>query len=193
MKDLPNRVTARTAGMVPVSSAIAVHASGPARRHLSFNSTRTRNGIPAAQSNMNMKIKMMVALFGAAIFIAGCSTRQKSDVATLQGTWKGRVIQGNPEHPCSLVFSGRAYEFRDEVDTNVWYKGTFILREDIAPRQFIAVVSECPFPQYVGKTSMAIYRLENGTLTTAGNEPGIAAAPLAFDAPEAARMELKRK
>ena len=102
-------------------------------------------------------------------------------------------MQGNPEHQCSLVFSGGAYAFRDEVDTNVWYKGTFTLREDTTPRQFIGVVSECPFPQYVGKTSMAIYRLESGTLTIAGHEPGITAAPSAFDAPDAACMELKRK
>src|ERR1019366_3620072 len=147
----------------------------------------------AAQSNMIMKNKMLVVLSGAAILIAGCSTLQKSDVAALQGTWTGRVIQGNPEHQCSLVISERNYEFRDNVDTNVWYKGTFTLREDTTPRQYIAVVSECPFPQYVGKTSMAIYRLESGTLTIAGNEPGITAAPSAFDAPDAVRMELKRK
>jgi|NGEPerStandDraft_6_1074524.scaffolds.fasta_scaffold76144_2 uncharacterized protein (TIGR03067 family) len=142
---------------------------------------------------MIMKNKMMVVLSGAAILIAGCSMLQKSDVAVLQGTWKGRVIQGNPEHQCSLVISGRNYEFHDEVDTNVWYKGTFALREDTTPRQYIALISECPFPQYVGKTSMAIYRLESGTLTIAGNEPGNTAAPSAFDAPDAARMELKRK
>ena len=136
---------------------------------------------------------MMVVLSGAAILIAGCSTLQKSDVAVLQGTWKGRVIQGNPEHQCSLVILKRSYEFRDEADTNVWYKGTFALREDITPRQYIALISECPFPKYVGKTSMAIYRLESGTLTIAVSEPGNATAPSAFDAFDAARMELQRK
>jgi uncharacterized protein (TIGR03067 family) len=147
----------------------------------------------AAQSNRVMKNKIMVVLSGAAILIAGCATLEKSDVAALQGTWKGKVIQGNPEHPCSLVISGKSYEFRDDADTNVWYKGTFTLRENTTPRQYIALVSECPFPQYVGKTSMAIYRLERGTLTIAGNEPGIAAAPPALDAPDSVRMELKRK
>ncbi len=103
------------------------------------------------------------------------------------------MIQGNPEHACSLVISGKNYEFRDDADTNVWYKGTFSLREDTTPRQYIAVISECPFPQYVGKTSMAIYRMEGGTLTITGNEPGNSTVPLAFDTPGAARMELKKK
>jgi uncharacterized protein (TIGR03067 family) len=141
---------------------------------------------------MIMKNKIMVIVSGVAILIVGCSTLQKSDVATLQGTWKGRVIQDNPQHQCSLVISGKNYEFRDIADTNIWYRGTFTLREDTTPRQYIAVISECSFPQYVGKTGMAIYRFENGTLTIAGNEPGNTAAPSAFDAPDAARMELKR-
>lgn len=135
----------------------------------------------------------MVIVCGAAILVAGCSTLHKSDVATLQGAWRGRVIQGNPEHECSLVISGQNFEFRDKTDAKVWYKGTFSLREDTSPRQYIALISECPFPEYVGKTSMAIYRMEGGTLTIAGNEPGKPDAPSAFDAPDAARMELKRK
>jgi uncharacterized protein (TIGR03067 family) len=140
-----------------------------------------------------MKNTAMVTLCGAAILIAGCSTPQKSDVAALQGKWTGRAIQGDPEHQCSFVISGRNYDFRDETDTNVWYKGTFTLREDTTPRQFIGAISECPFPQYVGKTSMAIYRLENGTLTITGSEPGNPAPPPAFDSPDAARIELNRK
>jgi uncharacterized protein (TIGR03067 family) len=140
-----------------------------------------------------MKNTILVVLCGAVILIAGCSTFHKSDVATLQGAWRGRVIQGNPEHQCSFLITGKNYEFRDDTDTNVWYKGTFSLREDTTPREYIALISECPFPQYVGKTALAIYQIEDGTLTITGNEPGKLAAPLAFDAPDAARMELKRK
>jgi uncharacterized protein (TIGR03067 family) len=140
-----------------------------------------------------MKNIALVALGGAAILLAGCSSLPKSDVTALQGTWNGRITQGNPEHQCSFVISGRNFEFRDDTDTNVWYKGAFSLREDTAPPQFIASIRECPFPQYVGKTSIAIYRIKDGTLTITGNEPGNPAAPLAFDSPETARMELKRK
>jgi uncharacterized protein (TIGR03067 family) len=140
-----------------------------------------------------MKNAVLVVLCGAVILIAGCSTFHRSDVVTLQGAWKGRVIPGSPGHECSFLFSGKNYGFRDDTDTNVWYKGTFSLREDTTPRQFIALIGGCPFPQYVGKTALAIYQIEDGTLTITGNEPGKLAAPLAFDAPDAARMELKRE
>ncbi len=121
------------------------------------------------------------------------SAPAKSDVAVLQGTWKGRVIQDNPEHPCSLTISGSNYDFRDDADSNVWYKGTFTLREDTTPRQYIALINECPFPRYVGKTSMAIYRVEDGTLTLTAYEPGNSEVPTAFDATDAARIEVKKK
>jgi uncharacterized protein (TIGR03067 family) len=140
-----------------------------------------------------MKNSVLAGLCGVAILMAGCSTPQRSDVDTLQGAWVGRITQGNPEHQCSFVISGTNYEFHDVSDASVWYKGTFTLREDTTPRQYVAFISECPFPKYVGKTSMAIYRLESGTLTITGNGPGNPSVPLAFDTTDAARMELKRK
>lgn len=140
-----------------------------------------------------MRTTLLVLTCGAAILAAGCSPPRKSDSTIIQGAWEGRVLQGNPQHQCSFVVSGRNYEFRDETDTSVWYRGTFSLREDTQPRQFIAVISECPFRQYVGKTSMAVYRMNGDTLTIAANEPGISEAPNSFDATGAFRMELKRK
>jgi len=128
---------------------------------------------------------------GALIAASGCATPQKSDLASFQGTWKGRIMQGNPAMECSFVISGKTFDFRAS-DTNIWYKGTFSLREDTTPKQYIAVIGECAFPQYVGKTSLAIYQMKDGTLTITGNEPGNPAAPAAFDTPDAARMELRK-
>ena len=101
------------------------------------------------------------------------------------------MVEASPDHSCSFVMSGKNFEFRD-ADTNIWYKGTFQLREDTTPRQFIAVIGECPFPQYVGKTSRAIYEVKDGTLKITGNEPGNAETPTRFDLPDSARMELKK-
>ena len=136
---------------------------------------------------------LLIISCATAVFVSGCATFQKSDMAKLQGSWEGQIVQGNPQHSCSFVISGKNFEFHDETDANVWYKGTFSLREDTSPRQYIAVISGCPSPEYVGKTSMAIYRVEGDTLTIAGNEPGNSAAPLTFDAAGAACMTLKRK
>jgi uncharacterized protein (TIGR03067 family) len=139
-----------------------------------------------------MKNTLMTVLCGAAILTSGCSILHKSDLATLQGTWQGRVISEKAESPCSFVMSGSGFEFRD-ASADIWYKGTFSLREDTTPKQYIAVISACPISRYVGKTCRAIYRIEDGTLTLTGYEPGNPSVPSAFDAPDAARLELKRK
>ena len=138
-----------------------------------------------------MKNTLFVVLFAAAMVGSASSALRASDLSALQGTWKGQV-KSNPDHPCSFVVSKSNFEFHDKADTNVWYKGTFSLRQDTTPGQFIAVITECPFPQYVGKKSMAIYRLQEGKLSITGNEPGNPAVPAAFDAPDAARMEVTR-
>src|SRR5256885_10159673 len=99
-----------------------------------------------------MKHTLLTLLFAAAIAASASSTLHASDLTALQGAWKGQV-KSNPDHPCSFVVTKNNFEFHDRADTNVWYKGTFSLREDTAPRQFIAVITDCPFPQYVGKKS----------------------------------------
>ena len=118
---------------------------------------------------------------------------KQSDLAALQGSWKGRTVRDSPEHECSFVISGKNFEFYDNTETNLWYKGTFTLREDTQPRQYIAVIGDCPFPQYAGKTSLAIYKIESDTLTITANEPGNPAVPYAFDAADTACIEVKKK
>ena len=117
----------------------------------------------------------------------------KSDQKTIQGAWKGRSKRDNPEHQVTFVVSGKDFDFHDETETNNWYKGTFTLKEDATPRQFIATITECPFPQYVGKTSKAIYKIEKGTLTITANEPGKESVPDDFDSAESACIEVTKK
>ena len=101
----------------------------------------------------------------------------------------------SPDHQCTLAHLGQQLSSsKDDADTviNAWNKGTFMLREDTNPRQFIAVVGEAHLAPFVGATIMAIYRLENDTLLVTWGAPGKADAPSAFDARGAARTEFKR-
>jgi uncharacterized protein (TIGR03067 family) len=148
-----------------------------------------------------MKNRFVILLSGAVLITAGCSTPQTprsghlttpNDLAALQGSWGGRVVQGDTKNPCSFVVSGTTYEFHDLAETNVWYKGTFSLREETTPRQFVASISDCPFPQYIGKSATAIYRIGHGNLTITANEPGSVSIPATFDAPDASRLEVTR-
>jgi hypothetical protein len=65
-----------------------------------------------------MKNIITAVLLGATLFVDGCSQHQKSDADTLQGTWKGKQIR--IEHQCSLIISGKNYDFQDDADTNAW-------------------------------------------------------------------------
>jgi uncharacterized protein (TIGR03067 family) len=138
-----------------------------------------------------MKHLLLVTLSGAAILASGCSTLHKSDSVTLQGTWQGQEIGRPMEGTCRLVISGNALEFRG-ADTNEWYKGTFALREDTNPRQLIGKMTDCPADEYIGKTVYAIYRIEAGTLTLTGNEPGNPEVPSSFDAPGSRKFVLRK-
>lgn len=129
--------------------------------------------------NLTLVGSLVVAL---TLLVVGCS-KSKSDSSAMKGTWKG-------DQNASLVMSGGMLEFHN-VNTNEWYKGTYTLREDTNPKQMTVVITECPYQQYVGKTANAIYRLENGTLTIAANEPGNPAVPAGFNAAGVSQMTFR--
>jgi uncharacterized protein (TIGR03067 family) len=110
---------------------------------------------------------------------SGCSTLRKSDSAILQGTWKGQEVGITTEGESSIVISCNHLEFH-RANPNEWYKGTYILREDVSPKQLVYSVTDCPAPKHNGKTGYALYQIEDGSLTIAGNEPGSPDPPRKF-------------
>jgi uncharacterized protein (TIGR03067 family) len=147
----------------------------------------------------HMKTTPMVALC-VGILASGCSKSQTSDSARLQkpdsvvllGKWSGHEVGAETQGSPSVTFEGTKLEFHG-ANTQEWYKATFTLREDTTPKQLEAVVTECPAPQYVGKTAHAIYKIENGKLTLTGNEPGNPAVPESFNAPGARQIVFNLK
>jgi uncharacterized protein (TIGR03067 family) len=132
---------------------------------------------------------LLVSLMTVLCAAIGCSkpdkavSAAKSDLAAIQKSWHGEE-SGGPKggQTNSLVLSGNNLEFHG-ANPQEWYKGTFTLREDTTPKQMIVTITDCAAPQYIGKIANAIYKVENGTLTIAGNEPGNPAIPPSFDAP----------
>ena len=135
-----------------------------------------------------LSLVSIAVLLGA----SGCSTLHKSNSATLQGTWKGQELGASQDSPRCLVISGKDIDYRG-ADSRDWAKGTFALREDTQPKQLVLTITECGVPKYIGKTSYAIYQIEDGTLTLTGNEPGYPAGPTSFEAPGTRRFVLKKK
>jgi uncharacterized protein (TIGR03067 family) len=109
-----------------------------------------------------------------------------------EGTWKGQETGASAAGECSLVNTGKNFEFHG-ADPNVWIKGTFTLREDVNPKQMVFTITDCPAPQIIGQTGCSIYRVEKGTLTITSNGPGSSEAPASFDAPGAIKLVLKKQ
>jgi uncharacterized protein (TIGR03067 family) len=153
----------------------------------------TRNKLKTKGDRMR-KTTGVLSLVSIAMLLGawGCSTLHKSDLATLQGTWQGREIGGKTEGVCYFVVSGNNAEFRG-ADTNEWIKGTFSLREDTNPRQFVCLTTACSYPPHIGKTVYAIYRIEGGTVKLTGNEPGNPDVPSGFDASGARQFEFRKQ
>jgi uncharacterized protein (TIGR03067 family) len=138
-----------------------------------------------------MRNTILTVSWLAALLAVGCSTIHTSDAAKLQGSWEGQPRQSTSGPKFYLVLKGNNFDFHD-ADQKVFYRGTFSIREDTTPKQFIAKLTESCQPQYVGKTSMAIYLLQEGKLTLAGNEPGKPEPPATFDAPGVDCVELTK-
>ena len=132
-----------------------------------------------------------VTLLLVIIGTLGCATPRRSDSAALQGSWTGREVGRETQGVCHLTITGKNLDFRG-ADSREWYKGTFVLHPDQSPKQLVGTISDCAEPKYVGKTVNAIYRLDEGTLTLTGNEPGDPEMPSGFEGPSARTFTLKK-
>ena len=124
--------------------------------------------------------------------------RVKSDAAkpnkldsVPQGKWREQEPGKASGGVATLTLQGSNLEFHG-ADANEWYKAKFTVY-DTTPKQIVMVIKECAVPQYVGRTSYAIYQLQNGTLTITGNEPGNPFVPAGFDAPGSRKLVFKQE
>ena len=115
----------------------------------------------------------------------------KSDPALLQGTWSGEEAGADTKDAARLTIRGLDMEFHG-ADTNEWYKAGIAVY-DTTPKQLVITFTDCPAPEYVGRTAYAIYRVQEGTLTITGNEPGSPVAPAGFDSPGSRKFVFRRK
>jgi uncharacterized protein (TIGR03067 family) len=110
----------------------------------------------------------------------------KADEARLQGTWIGREARepvAGPPEMITMTVRGAQCEFKTSRP-GLGLKGTLTLNPAANPKQadFLIKESADPDPKYVGKTALAIYKIdEDGTLTLAANEPGVATRPEKFE------------
>jgi RNA polymerase sigma factor (sigma-70 family) len=145
-----------------------------------------------AKTGIVLGISLLLAAGTAFIGVKLMSHHQQPDSITLQGTWKGREMGTGPAGVSSLILQGTNLEFHG-ADPREWYKATFTVRDDTTPKQLLIVITDCPAPAFVGKTSHSIYEIHDGTFTITGNAPGDPRVPASFDAPGARKLVFTKK
>ena len=94
----------------------------------------------------------------------------------LQGLWEGVEVGREAEGKCTMTITGNSIHFQGS-NTNEWYKTTYTLPAGTDPQQLRATITGCPQPDYIGKVGLSIFKIEDGTLTLVGHEPGCAGRP----------------
>jgi len=124
---------------------------------------------------------------------AGAADAPKADLAPWQGTWIGRVADDAEAGQITMTVRGEQADFRAPGPVKQ-YKGKLVVNSAANPKQVDFVVLECSEPQYVGKSSLGIYKFgEDGTLTLAANEPGVGTRPQSFQRTEGTALFVLKK
>jgi uncharacterized protein (TIGR03067 family) len=134
----------------------------------------------------------LVGVISAIILLFGLFTNniRGTDKIELEGEWVSTV----PGQDMIFIFSGENFSIKSPNVPNYWYKGTFSLKIKTDHRKIDLAIKEGGIPQYVGKTSLGIYKIENGVLIMALNQPGALAYPASFlNTGNAILFKLKKK
>jgi len=125
---------------------------------------------------------------------AGCKTNAPSALGLqrLQGYWDG---EGSGSIKCSISIAGNSLRFYSRTD--FWYETTFTLPAGKNPQQLRATIQDCATSatNSIGQVVVAIFKIEDGTLTLAVNQDPQGPPPNAFPSDPnglIARYDLKR-
>ena len=102
-------------------------------------------------------------------------TAQKTEMGTeIEGTWVG-TVDGEYGGEWTFVISKGKVEVKGPE--SAFYSGTVTQNAKTNPKQVEFKIDKCSFPEYVGETSLGIYKLEGNKLTFAASEPGSMSRP----------------
>ena len=117
-----------------------------------------------------MKTTCLVKLFAITTCLllagAGCGHSSKQtipDQQSVQGQWHGYIAK-RPDYKCTVKLTGNQFEYRGD-ETNDWSRGTFVLRENLEPKEMDLTILEPA--QQANHRLFAIYQLEGDTMTVA--------------------------
>ncbi|MBL9166721.1 MAG: hypothetical protein JNN07_03200 [Verrucomicrobiales bacterium] len=104
----------------------------------------------------------------------------------LQGTWEGTWeeagvgVQPPVKSPEKITITITGSSLSYHRNTNFWFETTFTLPAGTDPKQLHATIKDSAGKDSIGTVVVAIFKIENGTLTLAtGNGDGV--APKSFE------------
>ena len=112
------------------------------------------------------------------------------ELQPLQGTWEGVLVGQEKNGKVTITITSNSLHFHR--DTNFWFETTFTLPVGTDPKQLHATIKDCAGKDSIGKVVVAIYKIEDETLTLVaiGDE-----MPKSFEATEIkglSRYELRK-
>jgi uncharacterized protein (TIGR03067 family) len=115
---------------------------------------------------------------------SGCATHPPtaSPLQHLQGTWEGVVVSDKSDDKYTITITGNSFHFHRNAD--FWFETTITLPAGTDPQQLHATIKGCAPGQEnsIGKVVVAIFKIEDGTLTLAARGDGGEDTPKSFQA-----------
>ncbi len=105
-------------------------------------------------------------------------TQKAKKGGELDGTWVG-TTDGDYWGEWSFVISNGKVEIKGP--DSMFYSGTVKLNNKTNPKQADFKIMNCSQPDYIGSTSLGIYKLEGNKLTLVASEPGSMYRPGYFE------------
>jgi len=151
-----------------------------------YGETQTTDMVFIKVDNNSFKVKQYLVEEGG--YRASQATgeltfkRQKADTAKkgaeLDGTWVG-TADGDYSGQWTFVISKGKVEIKGP--DSIFYSGTVALNTKTNPRQADFKINSCSQWDYVGETSLGIYKLNGNKLTLVASEPGSMSRPAFFE------------
>ena len=133
-------------------------------------------------------MKKLILLITVLAFWGCDNSTGSGNITELEGIWNG-----TDNYSDSIMriynFSGSDFNYTEDGHANdedgEWYVGTFSINTQTNPNQIDAVITDCQDwsgeCEYIGATSLGIYKIENNILTYAAYEPGTPGRPSSFN------------
>ena len=116
------------------------------------------------------------------------------ELQPLQGTWEGALVGDQSNGKITITITGASLHFHR--DAKFWFKTTFTLPAGAGPKQLHATIKDCAPPlDPIGKVVVALFRIENETLTLVPMGEGADETPKSIEAAEdqgLTRYELRK-